>query len=241
MKKLAILIILGITFLILGIICSNTRYGEKISYTEKKMKNCKNNSDCSIPLIEYKNINIKINDKAIKKIVTKINKKTNELYKKSKNSDLNAPECITKKDLFKYRMIYQNIFDTYENSEFFSIALKRNAIDVCYDKIVSENVEVYYYDKKKKKFLTQDDILKKLSVKSIDIEKKIAINVFKINEKENKDYKYYKTKNNGKLSFKVYFDYTGVLYVYYKQYEDNTYYNVDLGYSIWKNNNNKQY
>lgn len=234
-KKIIIfLIVLGIIFTVLGIICSNSKYGEKISYNTKEIKNCKKNAECTIPLIEYKYINIKIRDKKIKKLVSNINKTTNKLFKKSIDSDLKASECVTSKDKFKYRMIYDSIFNTFENSEFFSIAIKRTAIDVCNDKNNIENVEVYYYDKKNKKFLTQGDILKKISIKSMDIEIAIATNVFEVNKELNKDYEYYNTKNNGKLNFKLFFDYEGELHVYYKQNEDNLYFDVNLGRSIWK-------
>lgn len=231
-KTLIILVVLGIVSLIVGLISSNVKYGQKIDYEVRNLENCKNDFECDIPYMEYRTINIKINNKSINKLVTKINKKTDELYEKSKNSNLKALVCESMKDKFKYRMIYQNIFDTYENSEIISIAIARNTIDVCNEKNNSENVEVYYYDKIKTKFLSQKDIFKRLSIKNIDIEKKIAKNVFKVNQEQKKDYKYYNTKVNGKLTCQIYFDYKGDLYAYYKQFEDNKYFNLNLGYSI---------
>ena len=92
--------------------------------------------------LRYDVIDINSNIRVVNEKVDFINNETKKLYNKAINSDMNVSECSKAIDTYNYRYAHSTFYDLYE---------------------------VYIYDKKRRKFISQDDFIISLGISKKEI------------------------------------------------------------------------
>ncbi len=237
-KVIKILIILATSILLIGIVINKFsdrkfqkvnqnlyRYND-IDFDTKKISNCIKGQTCSISVIDFRFIKTTNKSEVLRMKFDEINQKTLQLYNESINSNTNTSECSAVANIYKHRIVYQNLFHVYEDDEFISVAVDRIGIDFCAMKDNYLGIETYYYDIKKNKFITQEEILSKFPI--TNIEKSIKKSIEQENSELDRQYTY----DNVNSNYSIYFDSDGVAFVSYKHNEDGQYSDAKLDFKI---------
>lgn len=152
----------------------------------KYLINCRKdeNDDECLPISNsrYSTLHLKNNYSALDKKVDEINKETDRLYKSALESDTNKDDqCDSVKDLYKYRYLDETYYDTFEDDKYSTVAVRRSRYDACYSVYSNMEMEIYIYDIKKKKIVSQDEFIKSLNVSDKEIDDAINkdLNFFK--------------------------------------------------------------
>lgn len=239
MKKknllLGILMITGVCSIGLGVILYQASSFEKTenekeqrySFGETKESDlCISPDNCPIIQNEYSTLDFKTDIKKVDDIVKKINKETEDYYQKSIKSDMSDPSCSSKKDIFKHSFSVHSDFYIFENDNFISIAVERILLNLCTDTSEQTQLETYFYDKKSKKILTQEEIKQKFDIYEERITTTIKNNIAKLNEDSDSKLSYEETYKDGKQDYILFFDRDGNLCISYLQNTENVYYKV---------------
>ena len=193
-KKIIIVLIIAIAVLALvGIMLflrSSSTKEEKVDtffdYPKdqiKKIKVCKNSSDCMFPDDVFNYLTVKDQYTGLNESIKMINKETEDYYNQVKNSDLSSDECSAVRNKYTKGLYVENVFINYSNDKYISINTKRTITNLCTMKITRPQVKVYLYDIKADKMITQDEFIERENI--TDEEIKTAID--KMNEILKKD------------------------------------------------------
>lgn len=188
---------------------------------------CKNNQ-CFVESINYYNISYNGEIKEISEIVEKINNDTLAYYDMTINSTMDDISCNSIKDFYNYSLFVNSEFYGYEDDNYVSIAVQRNIRNFCKDEINSLQAEVYIYDKKLNKYLTQDDFKQRLNITEEEIDIVLTNNLNSYNSLMGTNYLLSNTYQNGIHDSRFFYSDEGKLFMSYKQNEDNMYYVVEL-------------
>lgn len=172
MKKIGIILAIIIFILIVCVVLVNlfdvasddnvTIYNEYV--TAKKYHNvsmCHTDENCDLNTMKFKLLHSNFKNKKISKFIEKINNDTKSYYEivQSSPTDEN-PVCLQLKDIYKYSAYIQTDYQIYTNNHLVSIAVNRELKDICTNESEILPYEVIVYDKEKKEFLSQNDLLK---------------------------------------------------------------------------------
>lgn len=190
---------------------------------------CVDVNNCDVnPRVEYSLLSIKYKNDNLDKIIKKINSEVRESYEKAKNSNLDSPTCLSFKNKYLHSLSYTYSYYLYEGASFVTIAVEKYIYNLCSNEIKTEEPKVYIFSKEKNEIIDQIEFRKTLNVSDEKIESEIKKNISMVNMNESKNYTYQNTFKNGKQDLKFFYNYDGKLNVYYKQYEDNTYWFATL-------------
>lgn len=188
----------------------------------KTLSGCKNEDECyAIPDTVYDFLHLKNDYPELNKKVDAINKRTLYLYDRaSKAKTDDDPECVNARDSYIYRYIDYTNFATFENDKYVSVMVERSFSDVCLNINAQQDDEVYIYDIKKKKIISQEEFIKELDIKDEEVEAAIKKDIDFIKTNFNEEYS---LDPNSKKMF--YYDYYGNLKVSYRFLESGLKYN----------------
>lgn len=234
---LIIMVVLAIVAAVLLIIHNNLI---KNNVVPKEQKNfdvdqslvidvCKNKDNCPIALKPiYSMINMKTDNKEIKKVLDNINKETKNRYNQTLGSKFDDNKCPNAKDVYNYSYLSTLDYSLYENDEYISISINRYNRDLCLDTNTMEKPESYIYSKKDNKIVTGDDLKKAFEISDKKVEVSIKNVISTLNNSMEKNYTYENTFNDGKQDLIYYFNYEGDLNIYFHNNEDDSYYSCTL-------------
>lgn len=171
MKRIGwIVVILGIAMIGCGILTYNfsdlinEESKEKISLKEyKKVSMCQNTEDCELADVEFKLIESNTKIKEVSDKIAEVNNKTKDDYEMVTSSITDKLEgCAQVKDIYKYSSYITTNYELYENNKVISIAVNKTTQNLCTNSEETTPYDIFIYDKKNKKELTQQDILKEI-------------------------------------------------------------------------------
>ena len=231
-KKIIIVLLIVLTILIIvtvvSLILLNNKEDKKINYELEPLKEfsvCKNNSSCHAPggNYSYNYMSLDTDIKEVQASIDKINKETKKLYNKSKKSNMDAKECKEASNTYKHSFHSNTQYYQYENDNYISIGAKRVTYNLCTNESNQLRPEIYIYDKKQEKIISQEEFKKQLNMTEENISSLINFNLMNLNKIPNNNYTLEDTYKDGKQDTLLYYDVTGDLYIAYKNYKDNTY------------------
>ena len=188
----------------------------------KTLDICKEGIECGYGTREYDTITTDINSEVLNNIISELNTKINNYYIKSLNAtDMNSTECIAVSNLYQRSIMTQSRLTLYDSDNILGFTLISGETNLC-TSVANEDLEVYVYDVMNDKVLTEDDIKSKYGISNDEITDAIGNSIKQMNIDESKTY----TTNI--TDYNLYIETDGTIGVYYKQTEDNIYYNVLL-------------
>ena len=222
MKKqqiiIGIFIILFLIFLVIGIYLSyfgkqtkETEKNQNIVYkyeNERNVENCKLPEACLSDEYYYAKLIVDTKNKTLQKFIEQINKETEEYYQKMIKSTTNSSECSDKiREKYQYRYATESIYHNYENRQYAQFGISRKEKDYCKKQVKHLQLKVYFYDKKNKKALSSEQLMKQLKITQKDIDKKL--------KEEN--------YNNHYDKFQLYFSIRGEQYLHFHDIDKDEY------------------
>ena len=212
-----IIIIIGIVFLLLPINKKETKETSKSS-TElgdrKEVEICKTEDCKSTQIVEYAYIEVNSPNKQVKDMVEKLNKKTNQYYEKTKNSNMDDASCSNVKDMYYHSYKAEVNPFSYVSADYISVAIQANEYYLCTEEIISNPVEAYIYDVKENKILTQEEFLKKKNITEEKITSCIEENVKVLNNIQKTSYTLNDVYDPSKKNI-LFYDFDGNLLISY--------------------------
>lgn len=185
--------------------------------TKNKVKVCKKDKCKALKEVDYELLSIEYNIPELKKKVEKINNDTLKYYDETKNSKVEGTECEKVKDIYNYRTITTSIFSNCEINDYISIAVTRKHKDLCTNKTIDDDIEVYIYDKSKEKILTIDEFKEKEQI----TEEVINNSITKYNE--GNEYNFEVTNDT-----KYYLSIEGETYMHILDKNSNKYHDIKI-------------
>lgn len=231
-KKTGIVIISMLIIILLAVIIYNGVYLPLIEDKQSTIKhltleyktldNCYDQLNCAVPYSDYATIGTDIPTTNLMNVLNSLNTKMDEVYNKSLNStDMTTPECIEYSSLYKRSVMGENNLTIYDSDNLLGLTLLSRETNLC-TSVSNEDLDVYVYDVKNDKVLTNDEIKEKYDITDAMISSTIEANVDAINEINELNFS---TDIN---EYNLYIGNDGTIGVYYKQPEDSLYYNVLL-------------
>lgn len=233
-RTIGIIIISILLIILIAIIIYNVVYLSKeddkqssneikhISLDYKTLENCYNELDCESPYSEYATIKTDITSSNLMNILNNLNTKINDSYNKSLNStDMTTPGCVNYTNLYQRSIMTQNNLTIYDSDDLLGFTLLSEETNLC-TSLVNEDLEVYIYDVKNDKVLTEDEFKERYDITDDIISATIEANVNATNEIYGLSYTTEITEYN------LYIQNDGTIGIYYKQPEENLYYNILL-------------
>jgi len=224
-----ILIIVLLVFVGFRFLKNDTKSTEKLFYDypkeeRKTIKICKDDT-CSMPINDnYEQLVIDSKYPKLDKKVKEINKKTLKYYEEVKKSTVEGEECANVKDTYYHRMRVSSIYYNYENDKYVSIGVQRKKYDLCTGSFENKDFDVYIYDKKDNKLLTQDEFRVKEKISTDEIKKAIDASMEIIREENDST-----TELQGSYDDAFFlYGYNGDLYVAFHVLGDELYYTGTL-------------
>lgn len=234
---LIIMVVLAIIAAVLLIIHNNLIKDNVVSKEQKNfdvdeslvIDICKNKDNCPIALKPvYSMINMKTDNKEIKKVLDNINKETKNRYNQTLDSKFDDSKCPNEKEVYNYSYLSTLDYSLYENDEYISIRINRYNRDLCLDTNAMDKPEAYIYSKKDNKFVTGDDLKKTFEISDMKVEVSIKNTIDRLNNSMEKNYTYENTFNDGQQDLIYYFAPNGNLNIYFHNNEDDSYYSCTL-------------
>lgn len=200
----------------------HVREEKNIKEKTKNLKICKEGIVCNYDISSYTTITTSLKSTVLANIIKDINNKVNELYNISKHStDMTLKECSNVSSLYKRSIMTTSNLTIYDSSDIISLTLISKETNLC-TLVSNQDIAAYLYDVKNDNILTEDDIKKTYNITDEEILTAIKNNIEQMNIDESKTY----TTNI--TDYNLYIETDGTIGVYYKQPEDNIYYNVLL-------------
>ena len=192
----------------------------------KTIENCYDELNCAVPYSDYPTISTDITTSKLMNILNTLNTKISNLYNKSLNSTyMTSAECVDYSSLYKRSIMGENNLIIYDSDDLLGLTLLSRETNLC-TSVVNEDLDVYIYDVKNDKILTNDDIKEEYDITDSMIISTIEANVNAANEINGVNY----TTNI--TDYNLYIESDGTIGIYYKQPEDGLYYNILLGQQV---------
>lgn len=222
---LAILIVITIASLIILLTQDKKEKSDYKLDGLKEFSMCVDENNCPLPggRATYAYMEMDTNIKVINDKLTSINKDTEKYYKKAKNSDMKSSECAENSKYFTHSFHTNNQYYQYENNNYISIGVKRVTYNLCTNESKSLKPEIYIYDKKTDKIINQDSFKKQLNMTEENIKSSINFYIMQLENLGANTFTLEDTYKNGKQETGLFYDVTGELYIYFKNYKNNTY------------------
>lgn len=185
--------------------------------TKNKLKICKTDKCKVLKEVDYELLSIEYNIPELKKAIEKINNDTLKYYEDSKKSKVEGTECEKVKNLYNYRIITTSIFSNCETNDYISIAITRKHSDLCTEKAVDDDIEVYIYDKSQEKILTTDEFKAKEQITEDVINNSIS------NYDEENEYNFEVTNET-----KYYLSIDGKVFMHLLDKNSNKYHDIEI-------------
>lgn len=189
-------IIIGIGLIGSGVYLSNINppspkgdSKEKLSFelpedSKLSIKNCKTEF-CEMPETDYYNLLVNNwNYKLLTEKITKINQDTRNYYDQANKSTTDTEKCAAVKDLYFHEQRVITQYYNYENDKYVSIAVQRDIVNLCENKLERKKIEWYLYDKKNNKLLSQVEFKNKENITSEEITAATESVIKTINDEE---------------------------------------------------------
>lgn len=168
--SIILIIIAIILVLVLNKKTSNNDFFDYSESDRKSIENCKSEEDCDIWNIDnYDKLVLNKNYDVLKEKIDKINNDTEKYYQMVKKSNTNSESCSKVKNMYNHSKRVVSNYTNYENKKYLSISVGRIIYDLCENTMEPLQEEVYIYDKKDKKILTQDEFKSKENISDKEI------------------------------------------------------------------------
>ena len=129
----------------------------------KKMTMCPISKGCELEDAKFKTIEFDTTIEMVSNKIAQINKETKDYYEMASASTTDDSEvCAHRKDAYKYSSYITTDYQLYENDEIISIAVNRVIQNLCTNSQETTPYDIFIYDKKQKKELTQQELLDRL-------------------------------------------------------------------------------
>ncbi len=231
-KKISIIfLVLGLVLLVTGVVLviiqlqgkSNVYVPEETKYTLDEVNNVSicNTENCPVTYsISLYKINYETNNAELRAGIDKINRESEEYYQTMVESDVSNPRCEAYREDLIHDTIVNEQYLIYTKGRYDSIGISRYTYNVCDNIYEYHQVEVYIYDKKEDKVLSQEEFQNALHLSNTEIRAKINEDLLSPNEGLDASVTIDDVDFNDLVLF---YDYNGNLYVSYKETKDNTY------------------
>lgn len=198
------------------------RNKNNLSTEIKTLEICAAGIDCGYIASEYTTITTTINSSTLENIITELNNKTTESYNKSLNAtDMTLPECSSVSSIYSRNLMTQSNLILYDSDDILAFTLITKETNLC-TLLNNEEIIVYFYDIKTDKILTEQELKERYNITDNEIATAVINNIEQKNIAESKLY----TTNI--TEYHIYVERDGTIGVYYRQPEDNLFYNVLL-------------
>ena len=231
-KKVSIiLLIFGLMLLITGVVSviiqlqnkSNIYVPEETEYTLDLIDNvstCYTEICPTISSISLNKINYETDNAELRAGIDKINRESEEYYQMVVESDVSNPSCEMYREELVHDTIVNEYYLIYTKGRYDSVGISRYIYNVCDNIYKYQQVEVYIYDKKEDKVLSQEEFKNALNLSDEEIRAKINEDLLSPNEGLDASVTIDDVDFNDLVLF---YDYNGDLYVSYKETKGNTY------------------
>lgn len=188
-RKITIGILCFILVLLLIFIFYHIIYltDDKKAYKDKVISVCKDDVNCGYSDLRFTFINSDYDSDVLQDKIKEVNKKILEDYRRVKNSRLSFSDCGPVAAVFQHSAYIQDSLSVYENDTYFIISLVTLESNLCTESEddSSESVVSYFFDKKKNRFLSEDEFKKRVELDDGTIENLVSADVAALNASGN--------------------------------------------------------
>lgn len=142
----------------------------KITVKKETINYCLSRFKCYPLEKNYYKFSANKNIEEVDKKLDEYNKIIEDSKEKSKNSNFESAKCLPYKSTYRYSTGYNYDYKLYTSSNYISLTLYKYTINYCTENMeATEDIYKFIYSIKDKKFLTNQDIIKKINMSSKDI------------------------------------------------------------------------
>lgn len=182
------LVLVSIGLIVLGVIQVASSQEDKqaninfSNYRFEKLPNsgiCRKGQKCQLNHAYYL-LKYQTNIKEIDEVIEKINSDTQTYLKQKQKMVMDqSQECMSVYDYYNYKEMIVTTYDIYNNESYLNLTIQRINQNVCTNQEEHEQVQTWIYDKKKQKFLTQQEFKQVLNLDANKIKEAIEGNMQK--------------------------------------------------------------
>ena len=136
--------------------------------------------------------------------------------------------CASLKDVYKHSIRNYVDYSLYSDSKYVSFFVTNYRKNLCTNEMTLDEPDIFIYDVKNDKRLSNEDIMKIQSITEDDIIDLIKYSINEMNSIEEKNYTINDTYQDGKVKYYLYYNSLGELLALYKLNPVNGYYSVKL-------------
>ncbi len=162
-----VIIVVSVLFVLSGVIIiahNNRKRSFKITDI-KKVDMCKKTEECLVESPQYFHwLDLDVDIKEVNDAIKQINNNTKKYYDQVEKSNVDKDECANVKDVYNHSVNVFSFIKRWIDDKYISVCVLRDVKNLCTGEIQKVTPEIFIYDLKAKKMITEEEFIKKENI-----------------------------------------------------------------------------